>query len=158
MNKRKVLYVMVAAILAACMGLMAQSPNSGLTLEGAWNVSLAFDQSGLPPCAPCAPAPTVATASAPGRGTLIADSCWASEGAGYGVWAGTGGNQFGITFMGNSFGPLGTVTSSYRVRAMVSLDTLSNAFQGPFETQIFDLQGNVLATLTGRVSAVRIAL
>ena len=154
-NKRQSLYLMTAALLIAGVAAMAQSPNSGTTLEGAWNVSLAFDQSGLPFCAP---APTVAIATAPGRGTLIADSCWASEGAGYGVWARTGHNQFNITFRGNSFGPNGTVASSYKVRAVVSLDTSTSAFSGPFQTQVLDLQGNLLATFTGRVSGVRIVL
>jgi len=152
-SKRKSVYLLIAAILIAGIAVGAQSPNSGQALEGAWNVAVSFDRGGLPLCAP---APSVAIATTANRGTVIADSCYASEGAGYGAWEKTGNNQFAITFKGNSFGPDGTVATSYKVRARVSLDASTNAFSGPFQTQIFDLSGNVLDTLTGRVNAVRI--
>jgi len=48
------------------------------------------------------------------------------------------------------------VTERRKVRATGSLDPSTNTFGGPFETQIFDLSNNVLDTLTGTVSAVRI--
>ena len=152
-SKRKSVYLLIAAILIGGIAVGAQSPNSGQVLEGAWNVAVAFDRGGLPLCAP---APSIAIATTANRGTVIADSCYASEGAGYGVWEKTGNNQFSITFKGNSFGPDGTVATSYKVRARVSLDASTNAFSGPFQTQIFDLSGNVLDTLTGTVNAVRI--
>jgi hypothetical protein len=154
-SKRKSPYLMIVSILIAALAAWAQSPNSGQTLDGAWNVAIAFDRAGLPPCAP---APTVAFATNPNRGTLIADSCWAFEGAGYGVWERTGNNQFAITFKGNSFGADGTVAASYKVRAWASLNNTANAFTGPFQTQIFDLSGNVLDTLTGTVSGIRIVV
>ena len=152
-TKRKALYLMMAPILLAGLAAMTPSPKANGALEGAWNVAVSFDRPGLPPCAP---APSVAIATAPGRGLMMADSCYASEGVGYGVWERTGSNRFAITFRGNSFAPDGTVAASYQVRATVSLDPSTSTFGGPFETQIFDLSNNVLDTLTGTVSAVRI--
>ena len=152
-KKSKSLYLMIAVILIAGIAALAQSPNGNVTPEGAWNVAVAFDRPGLPPCAP---APSVVIATTPNRGTVIADSCWASESAGYGVWTRTGHNQFAITFKGNSFAPDETVAVSYTVKASVSMDASANAFAGPFQTQLFDLAGNVVDTLTGRVKAVRI--
>lgn len=153
-TRRDALCMLIAPILITCLAAMAQSPDSNGALEGAWNVAVAFDRPGLPACAP---APSVAISTAPGRGLVIADSCYASEGVGYGVWERTGHNRFAITFKGNSFGPDGTVAASYKVRATVSLDPSTNTFGGPFETQIFDLSNNILDTLTGRVSAVRVS-
>jgi hypothetical protein len=126
-------------MLAFSTTAMAQSTVSGQTLEGAWNGTLVFQEQGLPPCAP---AGAVFTAVSPGRGTVIAESCYASEGAGY----------------GSSFGPDGTVVATYKVRASVSLGPTGNSFAGPFKTEFFDLAGNSLGTVTGTVSAVRIVV
>ena len=87
---------------------------------------------------------------------MIADSCYASESAGYGVWARTGNNQFAITFIGNSFGADGLVASTYKVRANVSLGPTLNTFSGRFTTEIFDLGNNLIATFTGTVTGVRV--
>jgi hypothetical protein len=133
----------------------AQSTFSARTLEGAWNATLVFDQQGLPPCAP---AGTVITAISPGRGTVIAESCYASEGAGYGSWIRTAKNRFAATFIGNSFGPDGTVAATYKVRAWVSLGPTGDTFSGPFTTEFFDLAGNLLGAVTGTVSATRIVV
>src|SRR5262245_26210108 len=152
-SKRMSRYLMIAVILTTSAAA-AQSPNSG-QLDGAWNVTIVFDQPGLPPCAP---APAVAIATSATRGTMIAESCYASEGAGHGAWARTGNNQFSITFVGNSFAPDGTVAASYKVRATVSLGPTGDTFAGPFQTQILDLTGNVLDTFTGVVKGVRIVV
>jgi hypothetical protein len=52
----------------------------------------------------------------------------------------------------------GIGAATYTVRAWVSFDGWAETFSGPFQTQVFDLSGNVLDTLTGRVNAVRIVL
>ena len=155
MGRRIFQYITIAAMLATSATAAAQSSASGQTLEGAWNVAVAFNEPGLPPCAP---APSVVTTTSPGRGTVIADSCYASESAGYGSWVRAGNNQFAIAFVGNSFGSDGTVGSTYKVRAWVSLTTTQNSFVGPFTTEIFDLGGNLLATFTGTVTATRIVV
>jgi hypothetical protein len=148
-------WLTIAAMLAFTSTATAQSTISGQTLAGAWNATVVFDQQGLPPCAP---AGGVFTAVSPGRGTVIVESCYASEGAGYGSWVRTAKNRFAATFIGNSFGPDGTVASTYKVRAWVSLGPTGDAFTGPFTTQFFDLAGNLLGTVTGTVSAVRIVV
>ena len=82
----------------------------------------------------------------------------AREGAGYGSWVRTANNRFASTFIGNSFGPDGTVAATYKVRASASLGPTGNTFTGPFTTEFFDLAGNLLGTVTGTVSAVRIVI
>jgi hypothetical protein len=154
-SRRIPYYLTIAAMLVSSLTAMAQSPVSGQALEGAWNVALVFNQPGLPPCAP---APSAAWATGPGRGIVIADSCYASESAGYGSWVRTGNNQFAITFVGNSFGPDGTVSSTYKVRAWVSLNSTQNSFTGPFRTEIFDLAGNLLATFTGTATGTPVVV
>ena len=145
----------IATMLALTSTATAQSTPSPRALEGAWNVTVVFDQQGLPPCAPAGAAFTVIT---PGRGTVIAESCYASEGAGYGSWVRTAHNEFASTFVGNSFGPDGTVAATYKVRAMMTLDPSGETFSGPFKTDFFDLVGNLLGTVTGTVSATRIVV
>jgi hypothetical protein len=147
--------LVVATMLALTSTATAQSMASGRTLEGAWNVTVVFEQQGLPPCAP---AGTVFTTITPGRGTVIAESCFASEGAGYGSWVHTANDRFAATFIGNSFGPDGTVAATYKVRAWVALNPSADTFSGPFTTEFFDLAGNLLGTVTGTVSAARIVV
>ena len=154
-RRRSLRCLTIVAILAFTSTATAQSTASGQTIEGAWNVTVLFDQEGLPPCAP---AGTVFTAVSPGRGTVIAESCYASEGAGYGSWVRTAKNRFAATFIGNSFGPDGTVVSTYKVRAWVSLGPTGDAFTGSFTTEFFELTGNLLGTVTGTLSAVRIVV
>jgi hypothetical protein len=145
---------MLGATLAFTATAAAQQPASfGPTLEGAWNVTVAFDQQALPPCAP---AGTVFTVTGPGTGTVIAESCYASEGAGYGSWVRTAWNRFAVTFVGNSFGPDGTVVTTYKVRARLKLGPSGDALAGPFTTEFFDLGGNLLGSVTGTLSGVRI--
>lgn len=153
-GKRISHYILIAAMLS-CSTTTAQSLLPVQTLEGAWNASLVFNEPGLPPCAP---APALAVATAPGRGTMVAESCYASESAGYGAWLRTGNNQFAITFIGNSFGADGTVSGTYKVRAWVSLNSTQNSFTGPFTSEIFDLGGNLLVTFTGTVTGTRIVV
>ena len=155
-TSRRILHSLtITAMLAFISPAMAQTTTSGQTLEGAWNVTVVFDQQGLPPCAP---AGAVFTAIGAGKGTVIAESCYATEGAGYGSWVRTANDQFASTFIGNSFGPDGTVAATYKVRTWVSLGPSRNAFTGPFTTEFFDLAGNLLGTVTGTVSAVRIVV
>jgi hypothetical protein len=154
-RKRLSHYLTIAALLTFSLTATAQSTVSGQTLAGAWNSALTFNEGGAPFCAP---APGVFLETRPGSGTVIADSCYASEGAGYGSWVRTAHNQFAITFIGNSFGPDGTVATTYKVRGTVSLSPTLNSFSGPFQAQFFDLAGNLLGTVTGTVTSVRIVV
>jgi hypothetical protein len=155
MISKRIFACLLIVVMTAAMTAGAQSPNSSLGLEGSWNTTIVFDQPGLPPCAP---APSIAIAITPQRGTIIADSCYSSESVGYGSWIRTANNQYAVTFIGNSFAPDGTVATSYKVRATLSVGATGDTFAGPFQTQIFDLAGHLLDTLTGRVSGVRIVV
>ena len=126
----------------------AQPQNmGGQSPEGAWNVTINY--AGLPPCKS---APAVFTR----EGTMIADSCSPFLGAGYGSWKRTGNREFASTFIGNIYGPEGSVTGSYKVRAAGSFDPSGSAGNGTFKTEIFDTSGNVTAVLTGTVILRRI--
>jgi hypothetical protein len=143
------LYLMVAVWLALAPATAAQpSHHSGQTLEGAWLVTVNFPEE-LPFCAPARTAFTR-------EGTVIAESCYASEGAGYGVWTRRKNKEFAVTFTGNSFGPDGTVVATYKVRATLTLAPDVNSFNGPFKTEFFDLDDNLLGEVTGTLSAARI--
>lgn len=144
------------AMLALAHAATAQPSHAFQTLEGAWMVTVNFPE-GLPFCAP---AGTVFTR----EGAVIAESCYASEGAGYGTWTrrhrgryNRNNKEFGVTFTGNSFGPDGTVVATYKVRATVTLARDANSFNGPFKTEFFDLDNNLLGAVTGTLSAARIS-
>ena len=147
---RTLRYLTAAAVLAFGISASAQpNPNSGQSIEGAWDVSI----SGVPDCAS---AGTIATRD----GLVLAASCYASEGAGYGVWARSGNGQFAITFTGNSFNG-GVVVGKYKVRATVTLAPDGNSFSGTYRTDVLDVAGNPLSppvAITGTVSGVRIKL
>src|SRR5689334_15513573 len=95
MNSPRRMYRLIpaAAILAFVILALAQpNPHSGQSIAGAWQVSITLPN-GYPFCAPSG---TLAT----GDGLILAESCYASEGPGYGVWERTGNGRFGITFTG----------------------------------------------------------
>ncbi|HEY1342349.1 MAG TPA: hypothetical protein VGF59_32805 [Bryobacteraceae bacterium] len=140
--------VSAAAALVFGIAALAQSDSrSGQSIEGAWQASIT-----LPPGMPyCAPAGALATRD----GLVLAESCYASEGAGYGAWTRTGNREFAVTFTGNSFGTDGTVAARYKVRASVTLASNGNSFSGPYSTQFFDLSGNPTDSFSGTVTGTR---
>jgi hypothetical protein len=137
---RRISHYLIAAMLSFNITVLAQSMRSDQTLEGAWNVTVVFQDQGLPFCAPDG---TVLTIVNPGNGTVIAESCYASEGTGYGTWVRMANNQFAITSIGNSYGPDATVVAPYKVRASVSLGPTSNSFARPLQNRIFRLGGQL---------------
>jgi len=150
-GRRALGYFLAATFLALTFTAVAQpDPDSGRSLEGAWQVSITL-RDGLPFCAP-------AGALATRDGLVLAESCYASEGAGYGVWARRDNGQFAITFTGNSFGPDNTVNGKYKVRATVTLAPNRNSISGHYKTDFFDVGGHPAGSTTGTVSGVRIPL
>jgi hypothetical protein len=141
--------VITQTLLALVSIAAAQPENTGAqqSLEGAWNVTINYAE--IPPCKS---APAVFTR----EGTIIADSCSLFLGAGYGSWRRTGNREFASTFIGNIYGPDGSVTGSYKVRAAGSLDRSGDLANGVFKTEIFAPSGNVTAVLTGTVTLKRI--
>ncbi|MBZ5625805.1 MAG: hypothetical protein LAQ69_45005 [Acidobacteriia bacterium] len=152
-GRRTLRYLPAAAVLFLGISATAQpSPNSGQSLEGAWQVSITLPE-GLP-APPCAPAGTLATHD----GLVLAESCWGFAGAAYGVWARTAHGQFAITMTGNSYGGDGAVAGTYKVRAKVTLAPDGRSFSGEYHTDTFDVAGKQLGSFTGRIRAVCIQL
>jgi hypothetical protein len=151
-NKCMLRYLPTAVVLALGISAMAQTnSNSGQSLEGAWQTSITLP-GGFPFCASTG---TLATRD----GFILAESCYASEGSGYGVWARTGNGSFAITFTGNSFGQDGTVVAKYKVRATVILSPNGNSWNGQYRTDFLDLSGNPTGSfVAGTVSSVRTQL
>jgi hypothetical protein len=73
---------------------------------------------------------------------------------GHGTWVRTGGHEFAVTFvhfLSSGGVPLGTL----KVRALSRLDTRTDSFSGPFQTDVI-IGGNVVQTICGTVQARRI--
>jgi hypothetical protein len=143
-------YVALLCLLTALAGISyAQSGPARQTLKGAWNVTIDF-QGVIPTCS----APSLMTRD----GGVIANACAANESPGYGQWVRTGNNEFAVTFVGLEYGPGGGANGSYKVRAKVSIGNDSQEFIGPFQTDMFDLDGNLIFTVTGTVTGRRVVV
>ena len=132
--------IVIGAALAGWSATgIAQSAQS---LEGAWNVNISFDTPGIEGC------------TAPGLNT--ADGSLA-ESTGYGRWVRTGNNRFEITFVGQGFDlATGAINGTYKVRARVRLSQDLQQFVGPFVTDVYGLDGTLLFSANGLVSADRV--
>jgi hypothetical protein len=140
--------LLMAVVFAGSTVAMGQPGfATGQSPEGAWSVAINYN--GLPPCRS---APAVFTR----EGTIIADSCSASIGVGYGSWVRTGNREFASTFIGNNYGPGGAVIGSYKVRAKGEIERNGQTASGEFRTEVFDLAGNVVFVATGTVILKRI--
>lgn len=144
------LLIMVAAALAGWSTTAhARADGSSQSLEGAWNVQIAFDTPGVEGCT----APGVNSAD----GGVIAAGCSLAESPGYGRWVRTGNSQFGITFVGQGFDlATGAINSTYKVRARVRLSQDRQQFSGPFVTDVFAPDGTLVFTASGIVTADRV--
>lgn len=145
--------VIMTAMLAgwnATASAQADS-KSGQSLAGAWNVKIEFDTPGIEGCT----APGVISAD----GGIVAAGCSLAESAGYGQWVRAGNGTFNITFVGQGFDlATGAITSTYKVRARVTLSQDLQQFSGPFVTDVFALDGTLLFTATGTVTADRVTV
>ena len=121
------------------------------SLEGAWNVNIDFDTPGVEGCT----APGLNTAD----GGVMAAGCSLAESTGYGQWVRTGHNRFEITFVGQGFDlATGVISSTYKVRARVSLSQDQQQFVGPFVTDVVALDGTPLFSGSGLVRADRVTV
>ena len=144
-----VLGIVASGALVAFTATSSSAADGKQTLAGAWNITIAFDDPSLVGCT----TPGLNTAD----GGVVAQGCDLSESPGYGQWRRTGNGQFAVTFGGVSFGPPGTgITGSYRVRATLLVD--GETFSGPFVTDVFALDGTLLVSASGTVTAQRIGI
>jgi hypothetical protein len=144
----------VVSILVLCGVLVAlrATPSSaaGPGLTGAWNVTIVLED-GTTLCT----APGLNTAD----GGVVTQGCTVNESPGYGQWQRIGGQLFAVTFVGVNFAsPGGEIAGTYKVRATVGLSHDKQTFSGPFQTDIFALNGTLLFSATGTVTGQRIGI
>jgi hypothetical protein len=149
MQRRKIIPQLLM-LLVTTISTQAQPVQSQpQTLEGAWNVTLTTQ--GITLC--------TAPAMFSREGTIIADPCSGSVGVGYGAWVRTGNREFAGTFVGNVYGgSTGQVIGSYKVKSVGALQPDGRTFTGVFKTETFDINGNLLNTVTGTVVGKRIVV
>ena len=137
-------------ILCGALVALGATPGSAVVpgLTGAWNVTIVLD-SGAILCT----TPSLNTAD----GGIVAQGCSVTVSPGYGQWRRIQGQQFAVTFVGVNFAALGgAIDSTYKVRATVDLSHDGQTFTGPFQTEILALNGVLLFSFTGTVTAQRI--
>ena len=145
--------IILAGTLAgwSATGFAQSTAWSGQSLEGAWNVTIESDTPGIDGCA----APAMITSD----GGIIAAGCSLAVSPGYGQWVRTGNRRFAVTFVGQGFDPAtGAINSMYKVRARVRLRQDLQQFSGPFVTDIFALDGSLILTASGTVTANRVTV
>jgi hypothetical protein len=126
-----------------------QADASGQSIQGAFNVTVQFDDPKLEGCV----APTMNTAD----GGVMAAGCSLAESAGYGQWIRIGSGRFAVTFVGQGFDlATGAITTTYKVRATASWTSDHNHWAGPFVTDVYLPDGTLIFTATGTVHGDRI--
>jgi hypothetical protein len=144
-----VLILMITLVGWSTTGFGQAADVSGQTLQGAFNVTVKFDDPNLEGCV----APSMNTAD----GGIMAGGCSLAESAGYGQWIKVGKGSFAVTFVGQDFDlATGAIDSTYKVRATVSWTTGHNQWAGPFVTDVYLPDGTLIATATGVVTGDRI--
>jgi len=81
-----------------------------------------------------------------------------AESPGYGQWVRVGNGEFAVTFVGSTFDGSGAINGSYKVRSKGRLSDNLQGFSGPYRTDVFDLNGNVVLSADGTVTAARIVV
>ena len=156
-HKKLVLGVILCGVLVMALSVAslaqsgAASRASGQTLAGAWNATIVPDD------------PAIVGCTSPGLNTrdggVVAQGCDISESPGYGQWLRIGNREFAVTFVGVNFGPAGAgIVATYKVRATVRLSEDAQTFSGPFLTEVFALDGTLLAAVTGTVTSRRVGV
>jgi hypothetical protein len=122
---------------------------SGDSLRGAFNVTVNFDDPGIPDCI----SPTMNTAD----GGVMAAGCSLAESAGYGQWVKISKGNFAVTFVGQGFDlATGAINTTYKVRATLAWTADHSQWAGPFVTDIYLPDGTLIFTATGVVTGDRI--
>jgi hypothetical protein len=76
----------------------------------------------------------------------------------HGAWAPLADGTFGLTFIGFAFDSAGAFLAQQRIRVAVRLSDARDGFAGPFETDFVGADGQVLASSSGTVQGMRIAV
>ena len=148
-NRAFVLILMIALVGWSITGFGQAVETSGQSFQGAFNVTIKFDDTSLEGCV----APSMNTAD----GGVMAGACTLAESPGYGQWIKVGKGSFAVTFVGQGFDlATGAIIYTYKVRATLSWTTGYDQWAGPFVTDIYLPDGTLVATATGVVTGDRI--
>ena len=140
--------VVIAALMAVA-GTQFNARGGGASapqLEGSWEVTVM----------PNGEAPIIDFSTMTEGGGLISTDPDPNVSAGIGTWERIGPKRFAVTFvhfLSDHGAPLGTL----KVRAEVTLNSRTDTFSGPFQTDVI-IGGNVVQTVCGTVHAKRISV
>jgi hypothetical protein len=76
----------------------------------------------------------------------------------HGAWAPLEDGTFGLTFIGFAFDGAGAFLAQQRIRVAVRVNDARDGFAGPFQTDFVGAEGQVLASSSGTVQGMRIAV
>lgn len=155
MNSKTALVIVaiiaVIALVVAGVSLVYAQPSlagadrDAHSLAGSWIINVTPDPTTEVP-------PFVNYAAMTKDGRLInSDSAGLAS---VGEWSRTAGNRFAVIFMGYAVSDGQTIQS--KVRGTLELSRDGEEFTGPFVTEIFDADGNLIFTVTGTVQGERI--
>jgi len=150
--KRIFLTSLITEVMAVLVMLLGTQSNlraasqPGHTLEGSWIVTV--NPEGIPPFE------NLSTFTR--DGSIVNTPETTSESVGHGTWVKTENHQFASTFKSFLYDEMGQISGKGKVRAAVTLNKSSDEFSGPFIFEAFDLNGNVVFSVTGTVHATRI--
>jgi hypothetical protein len=78
---------------------------------------------------------------------------------GHGVWADHGESNFALTFKLHRYDPqTNEFAATLKVRANLVLTQCGNRFDGDFQLDVYDPDGNLTASIPGTLSGTRIVL
>lgn len=152
MNRKKFLQILALATLFVIVSLLAyQNPYGRSALAapsspvGTWKVTIQPD--------PASGAPGFVNYSTVTSEGLIVNADNLGV-VGLGVWEKSGKNQYAVTFR-ELFLENGQQRIA-KIRSTIKLSSDKESFSGPFTTEIFDQDENLLFSASGMVSAVRV--
>ncbi|MGB8472681.1 MAG: hypothetical protein WCE61_01200 [Candidatus Acidiferrum sp.] len=90
-------------------------------------------------------------------GTLSSTDNQSANGPGVGTWQGLGRGSYSAPFQFFSFNPDGTWASTARISRNIQLGMDRNSYTSTVGVEIFDPNGNLVATLCGSEVATRVA-
>jgi hypothetical protein len=136
------------AIGRADLGTAAQDgpPAADAELVGSWVVTVQLDGG---------PAFVNFTTVAPGG---VLTNTAPNAALGHGAWEGVDDRSYAVIFVHPVYDTDGAFQGQATVRSTVVVDPGGDAFAGPFVNEVTDAAGNVMASLSGTVSARRIAV
>jgi hypothetical protein len=150
MNSKRISTALVFVAIAVLIGLLGTQSNakggagSAPELEGSWEVTVM----------PTGGDPIVDFVTFTKGGGLINVDPDPNLSTGIGTWARIGGNHFAVTFV-HFLSDAGTPLGTLKVRAESTLDSHTDTFTGPFQTDVI-IGGTVVQSICGTVQARRI--